>query len=166
MALRMTFGGSPCPSLWGQLPVDDEGKADIYLDDTIGIAPDINNNVQRVCYAIPLAIHTLARPTHNNDTLPRRDIISVKKLLAEGKMEETKNVLRWMINTRSLLIILPLNKHSKWSKDITDIISLKQVKHKQLETLIGRLDHTATFIPTMRHFLSHLRYALIRSSKP
>lgn len=129
MALRMTFGGSPCPALWGyiseimvdicniiihneywnpntlfdpilhtlppptslpddvpfyqakelavQILDDDAGKTDIYLNDTIRIAPDINNNVQKVCYAIPLAIHTLSRPTHDGNLIPRKDIILV-----------------------------------------------------------------------------------------
>jgi hypothetical protein len=170
MALQMTFGGAPCPSLWGYisetmadisnvliknkywdpnkvfdpisksippplslpedipfhpakelavpLPIDDEGKTDVYLDDTIGIAPDIEDYVTRVRYAIPLAIHTLARPTNNNDIIPRKDIISIKKLMAEGQMSETKIVLGWLLNTRTLSISLPLNKHTKWSKDI------------------------------------------------
>jgi hypothetical protein len=213
----MTFGGAPCPSLWGYisetmadisnvliknkywdpnivfdpisksippplslpedipfhsakelavpLPVDDEGKTDVYLDDTIGIAPDIENHVTRVSYAIPLAIHTLARPTNDNDIIPRKDIISIKKLMAEGQMSETKIVLGWLINTRTLSISLPLDKHKKWSKDIKDLLSSKRIKQKHLEVLIGRLDHTATVIPMLRHFLSRLRHALIRSTK-
>jgi hypothetical protein len=100
MALRMTFGGSPCPSMWGyisdttadicntlihnpswdhnklfdnlslpldkplhlsndiqfreakpmsvEIPPNDIGKVDIYIDDTIGLALDINDNVRRV----------------------------------------------------------------------------------------------------------------------
>jgi hypothetical protein len=131
IALRMTFGGSPCPSLWGyisdtvadicnalilnehcdhrilfdslshtvappnslpdtvpfhqakdlaiKVPINDIGKTEIYLDDTIGIAPDIGDNVHRVSYAIPLAIHSLARPCNSSDPLPRKDITSKKK---------------------------------------------------------------------------------------
>jgi len=114
MALRLTFGGSPCPNLlncisesgtdlanmliqnefWDHnilldplsskldlpdslpdkiqfsqtkelavsIPINDIGKADIYIDDTIGIALDKNDNVNRVSAAIPLAIHCLSRP--------------------------------------------------------------------------------------------------------
>ena len=98
MALRMTFGGSPCPAMWGyisdtlidisntlihnkhwnheslfdpislqinepkplpdsipfaqakeiyfDLPQNNIGISDIYIDDSIGIAPDIDNNVR------------------------------------------------------------------------------------------------------------------------
>ncbi len=39
------------------------------------------------------------------------------------------------------------------------------MKKKQLETLIGHLDHTATILPMLRHFMSRLRHALLRSTK-
>jgi hypothetical protein len=182
MAFWTTFGGSPCPSLWGYisetmadisnvliknkfwdpnkvfdplsttlpppsslpednpfhparelvvlLPIDYKGKTDVYLDDTIGIAPDLNDSVTRVSHAILLAIHTLARPTNGNDTIPRKDIISIKKLLAERQVAETKIVLGWLINTRSLSIPLLLDKHLKWSTDISDLpSSTKKPKH-------------------------------------
>jgi hypothetical protein len=167
MALRLTFGGSPCPSLWGiisetitdicnalisnkcwdheelydpisdqlletnnlpdsvpfhpakelsvTLPVNDTGLADIYIDDNIGVAPDIESNPRRVNRAIALAIHSVARPNDPSDPIPRNPIISRKKLLAEGKMDECKVVLGWMINTRSLSIALPSDKHMKWN---------------------------------------------------
>jgi hypothetical protein len=159
MALRMTFGGTPCPSMWGyisdtlaniansiihnefwdpsdlhvdisksladplplpvdikfhpaqqladHLPTNDIGKVDIYIDDSIGIALDIDDNPRRVSYAIPLVIHSIARAEDPLDPIPRKDIISLKKLLAEGHMEETKCILGWIINTRSLSISLP-----------------------------------------------------------
>jgi len=114
MALRMIFGGSPCPAMWGyisetladlcnsiiqnvncdhtclfdplsldidsplslpddlefhpaipltiKVPENDLGKVDIYLDDSIGIAPEIDDNATRVNQTIPLIIHALARP--------------------------------------------------------------------------------------------------------
>jgi hypothetical protein len=138
MALRMTFGGSPCPSLWGfisdtiadlsntliqnthwnhwtlfdqlsntldkplalpesipfhqtkhlsvNIPINDIGKVNIYIDDSIGIAPDLDDNVNRVSSAIPLVNHSMARPTNPSDKIPRKDIISLKKFLAEGRM--------------------------------------------------------------------------------
>jgi hypothetical protein len=130
MATQMTFGGSPCPSLWGiisesltylsnaiiqnrhwdhdtlfdsisdelnsplslpdsipfhpakelavTLPPNDLGKVNIYIDDSIGVTPDINNKTSHVSQAIPLAIRTLARPLNPSDIIPRKDIISSK----------------------------------------------------------------------------------------
>jgi hypothetical protein len=68
-------------------------KVDIYIDDTIGIAPDIEDNVSRVSKAIQLAIHSIACPLDSSDPLSRKDIISFKKFSAEGRMEETKIIL-------------------------------------------------------------------------
>jgi hypothetical protein len=131
MALQMTFGIAPCPSMRGyisdtlanvcnslihndywnhhtlvdplssslepplalpdsipfhqakslsvQIPFNVRGKVDIYIDDTIGIAPDIDDNISRVNKSIPLAIHTLAHPLDTLPIPPRKDIISLKK---------------------------------------------------------------------------------------
>ena len=56
-------------------------------------------------------------------------------------MDECKTVLGWFINTRTLTIALPPNKHKKWGTQIHDIIKAKQVSTKTLEVLIGRLNH-------------------------
>ncbi len=80
-------------------------------------------------------------------------------------MEESKTILGWIVNTRTLSIKLPPNKYSNWTSNISTIISSPRVKHKQLEVLVGHLDHTATIIPMLRHFLSRIHHALIRSSK-
>jgi hypothetical protein len=213
IVLRMTFGGAPCPSLWGyfsetitdvcntliqcsswdfmafsdetsskipnpislpnnipfaqakamavDIPVNDLGKVDVFIDDNIAITPDLNCNTTRVIRAIPLAIHSIARPVVSTDDIPRVDIISANKLQAEGTFEEVKIVLGWHINTRSLLISLPRDKHQKWSQDINKMISSRRTI---LESTIGRLNHTAGFIPMLRHFLGSLRQALFRSA--
>jgi hypothetical protein len=38
-------------------------------------------------------------------------------------MEESKQVLGWIISPRFLTIALPGEKHSKWTKDINNMIS-------------------------------------------
>ncbi len=143
MALQMTFGGAPCPSMWGyisdtladvcnsliqndywnhhtlvvplsrnieppldlpdsipfhpakplsiQIPHNDRGKVDIYIDDTIGIAPDIDDNVDRVSKSIPLAIHSLARPLDSLDAIPRNDIISLKNYRPRDEWRKPKS---------------------------------------------------------------------------
>jgi hypothetical protein len=216
MALRLTFGGAPCPAIWGYIsetiadlantliqnqhwdhhhlfdplseqvdhpislpdtipfhaakptsvfiPPNPLGKIDIYIDDTIGIAPDILDNVNRTSKSIPLAIHSIARPLDSSDIIPRKDIISLKKFSAEGRMEETKTILGWIINTRSLTISLPPDKHNRWTSDIKNILSSNKVRHKTLETLLGRLNHIATIYSPMRHFLGWIYQALFCAS--
>ncbi len=140
MALRMTFGGAPCPFLWGIIlesladianmlihkyplapfetlwqtttyprsPIhsiwihplssrqrtssfdasNNLGQVDLYIDDTIGITPNLQDNACRVSRAILLAIHTLARPICNKDIISWNDIISLKKYKAGGWMDK------------------------------------------------------------------------------
>ncbi len=62
------------------IPRNDIGKVDIYINDTIGIALDNQNNIQCISAVVPLAIHTIARPLDPLDTIPRKEIISLKKI--------------------------------------------------------------------------------------
>jgi hypothetical protein len=39
----------------------------------------------------------------------------MKKFLVEGSMEEVKHALGLVLNTRSLTIALPTDKHEKWT---------------------------------------------------
>jgi hypothetical protein len=183
IALWLTFGGSPCPAMWGivseiitdtcntLLHCEAWNHLDFYcqtpslLHDNIAVTVNLKDNPLRIIRAIPLAIHSIARPVDPNDDLPRVDIISSKKLKAEGTLEEIKTVLGWVINTRHLLISLPPDKHKKWSSDITKIIHSNKVSHTQLEPLIRRLNHVAGIIPMFRHFLGRLTQALYFSTK-
>ena len=145
MALRLTFGGKPCPSEWGcisepvanlatdilgcddwdpsslhspqqhlvpdtiflnaeipfaaardtivDIPAEDQGKCDVYIDDTIAIGPDIPNNTSRLAAAIPLAIHAFCRPLATAEPIKRDDPLALNKLLSEGALEEVKILL-------------------------------------------------------------------------
>ena len=208
MALRMTFGGCPCPSQFGciseticdlandliqckkwnhceifspnqhlvkpaycladtipfkqarelavDLPVNDLGSVDVYIDDMPPICPDIGDNAERCAAAVPLAVHLISRPTDPAEPIPRDDILSLKKLAGEGKMEEIKIILGWEINTRALTISLPEAKYVAWTRDISHLLQQSSVRAKTLETNIGHLNHVGFTIPMMRHFLNCL----------
>jgi hypothetical protein len=145
------------------IPIDDIGKADIYIDDTIGVALDIGDNANCVSAAIPLAIHTLACPLDPLDEIPREEIISLKKFSAEGRPSELKTVLGWIINSRSLSISLPMDKHNEWCHDINEILASGRVQKSIMEALIGQLNHVAYIMDMLRNFLSRLRMALQRT---
>ncbi len=150
MAFWLTFRGSPCPAMWGivseiitdtcntLLHCEARNHLDFYcqtlslLHDNIAVTVNLKDNPLRIIRAIPFAILSIAWPVDPNDDLPRVDIISSKKLKAEGTLEEIKTVLGWVINTRNLLISLPPDKHKKWSSDITKIIQSKKVSHTKL----------------------------------
>jgi len=148
-----------------QIPVKNVGKADIHINDTIGIALNKDDNVNRVCKAIPLAIHTMSRPLDSSDEIPRKEIIiSLKKLSAEGTPSEVKIVLGWTINTRNLRIYLPEDKYKTWTQEISIILTTEKVKKNNMETLIGRLNHISLLMEMLIHFMSHLRQALYRAT--
>jgi len=134
------------------IPMNNKGKTDVYIDDFISVTPDISDNCNRTSAATILAIRSLSRPLDNSDPIPRKDIISLKKFIAEGSLEETKIILGWKINSRALLISLPTEKPTKWKSDIDKLISSTRVTQKQLKVTLGRLNHLASIIPMMRHF--------------
>jgi hypothetical protein len=129
MALQMTFGGAPCPSLWGiisdtiadtcnslihnpywnhstlfyqlsntikepsllpdsidfalaqdiavEILTNDIAKIDMYIDDTIRIALNLEDNVGRVQNAAPLVFNSFARPLIKSESTHRLNLISL-----------------------------------------------------------------------------------------
>eukprot|EP00957_Ditylum_brightwellii_P146859 11180118-Ditylum_brightwellii.AAC.1 len=77
--------------------------------------------------------------------------------MAEGRLEEHKITLGWNLDTRRLLVSLPNDKYSDWSKETNHIISKRGIRGKELESTEGRLNHTAYVIPLGRHFLNRTR---------
>ena len=137
---------------------------DGFIDDLISIILDELDLPERGRNAVALALHTFFRPTNADDPVPRDDILSLRKLLAEGGLEETKMVLGWFIDTRRFIIKLARDKADRWILDIDDIITKisakEEVPTKELESLIGKLN-TASYIHTEgRFFMSRIRYCL------
>ena len=210
VALRLTFGGTPCPSLWCiiselctdlandllackdwdpleihsanahlipppcylddevpfapaeplqiDVPVALHGKADCYVDDIGSVCLDLNDNVERCRHAVPLAIDLLGRPIDATDSLPRDDLLAIKKLLGEGQLAERKTFTGWLVDTRRLQVSLPFGKFSVWSKSIQSILESNQSCQRDLAKLVGRLNHTCFIIPHARHFISRIRH--------
>ena len=210
MALRLTFGGKPCPSEWGSLaepvadlatdilncpewdpselhsplqskmpppvslhssipfgkakptivdiPDEDMGKVDVYLDDKIAIGPDLPGMIPRLSACILLAISVFFRPISPDKPIPRDDAAAPNKLIAEGGLSEVKLILGWLYDTRRLVVSLPPHKFTAWSTDIRTIITNTFATYAELDTLIGRLNHAAYVIPAARHFLSRIRH--------
>lgn len=144
------------------LPVNDKGLVEVYLDDIPPVCVDIGDNVDRCNAAVPLAVHLLGRAKHHDEPIPRDEILSIKKILGEGQMAETKVFLGWELNTRSLSIRLTDHKFEAWGRDISTLLAAKSVTIKFMHTTVGRLNHVAFLIPGARHFLSRLRAIVTR----
>jgi hypothetical protein len=224
LPLRLTFGGSACPSEWcvvselitdlanrilnhehwhtdivrpsladkvpptevlsNEIPfaqgrptlmadpsiLEETGRADVYVDDICTIGPLHNKEAEeKLRMATLLAIEAVGRP--NDGTCPsasitRENLVSLDKLHAEAGLSETKILLGWELDTRRLTVKLTQEKYDTWTKQIRDILASNgKTTKKVLESLIGRLNHAATIVPTARHFLSRLYRANSCASK-
>ena len=141
------------------VPVNPKGVTDVYIDDTVGLTVDVedSNNVMRLERALLLAIFTAARPKHPSEPIPREEMAALAKLLAEAGLEETKTILGWDFDFRRMLVSLPENKFTAWSKAISSILGNGVVTAKELEKNIGRLIHLGLVLPYVHHFMSRLR---------
>jgi hypothetical protein len=138
------------------IPINHRGIYDLYLDDVIGLTLDMpgTNNLERSAGAHLLAIAATARPSHDNEPIPRETMEAEAKLAAEASPEEIKLILGWLMDFRGLIVSLPANKYIAWSADIGKMLTSNSAKAKELETLIGRLGHLGMIIPFVYHFLS------------
>jgi hypothetical protein len=143
-----------------EIPPNDAGKCDVFLDDYLLATPDFGDQADRAAVLLPLIISLLARPPDTNDPLERETLLSLKKFLAEGCPEEEKLMLGWLMNTRKLLVQLPDNKLKNWTAAIKRILKTGKVSPKELDTIVGRLNHAAGILPVARHFMGRIRFFL------
>ena len=127
-------------------------KADVFLDDIVKAGLDTPSIRKRVQGAVALAVETISRKVHADEPLPRAALINKTKLAAEGRLEEKKIVLGWMLDTRRLTISLPEHKFLAWTNQIKDIIESRKTTSKVLETILGRLTNASSILPLARHF--------------
>jgi hypothetical protein len=223
LPLRLTFGGSACPSEWcvvSELVTDlanrildhehwdtktvfpslasnvppttlypttteyakarplaveliieenEVGRVDVYVDDicTIG-ALENEEQEQKLRYAALLAMECVGSPLTSNGTthpIVRDNIVSLDKLKAEAGLSEVKILLGWELDTRRLTVRLTQEKYVMWTTQLRGILSANgRMSKKVLESVIGRLNHTASIIPIARHFLSRLYYSNSKAS--
>ena len=147
------------------VPIDTPSKADVYIDDIITVSLASPMNDARASAAVPLSIHILGRPMSTNEPIQRDELMSIIKLQAEGQLEEYKTVLGWEINTRTLTIHIPTQKYKVWKDSINVLLHRRDSKHKELETLIGRLTHLSSVVPHILHFMNNLRSLCISAQK-
>jgi hypothetical protein len=144
------------------------GYIDNYLDDSFGMVLWLSkSDPQRVIKCQLLAIDVLGRPNTSHEPLPRNEMLSEKKMKAEGTPTEVLTILGWKLNTRAFTISLPTDKFEKYTRQITVILAepKKAKEKKELESLVGRIQHVASIIPASRHFTGRLNNALQRAKR-
>ena len=158
---------APGRPLLVDVPVDEQGKLDVFIDDVIGVQPVLEGGPppDRTAQATLLVIEVAGRPTDPaNDPLPRNDLLAIDKAAAEITPAEVALVLGWLIDTRSLLMSLPDDKYLAWKSDIERLLNrVLNIHFTELDTLIGRLQNVCFLIPQGNHYMSNLRAALARA---
>ena len=137
------------------------GGVDGYIDDGITVALDTPATVgliARARQAVAMAMFLVFRPLAKTlEAIARPDILSLRKMHAEGGLHELVTFLGWLIDTRRLTIALPEDKWLAYSKQIRACMAAHRISGKDLKTLVGRLNHVCFVIPDARHFMSRLR---------
>ena len=123
------------------IPIEDTGKFDVYIDDFIGITVDIANNKSRLEVAPCTVIHAVSNNPTSENHIPRDNMIEIDKCIAEGAIAEERICIGWILNTRELLVKLPEHKCKAWITDLKFFIKRISVNHNDLKSLIGKLEN-------------------------
>ena len=138
------------------IPINDKGCFDVYIDDFIGVTVDIGNNKERLKVAPGTVIQAIASVTDDELGVKRDLLIAQDKCEAEGAIAEERICLGWDLHTRSLLAQLPPHKCLAWSGDLQNFIDRKTISHDDLISLIGKLENVITIVTMMGHFMNNL----------
>ena len=74
-------------------------------------------------------------------------MVALEKLIAEWGLAETKIILGWLFNFRTLTVTLPEHECIAWSQEIKQMTKKRWTTKKQLESTIGRMGHVGFVIP-------------------
>ena len=138
------------------VPVKDKGSFDVFIDDFIGVTVDIGRNKNRLKMAPGTIIQAVSNTSDDDLGVKRDHFIARDKCEAEGAIAEERICLGWILDTRRLEIRLPTHKFIAWSCDIDKLLNHKTISHKDLLSLIGKLEHVITVIKMMGHFMNNL----------
>jgi len=142
-----------------EVPTSSTSFRDCFIDDIIDCHLDTEENRGRAGHIVQMAVHVMSRPHAGEDRepVPRKPLLGPDKLEAEGRSSERQIVLGWEIRTRDLKVALPNDKHIAWREDLVKMIGAAKASRKELESMIGRLNHASFVIPLSRHFLNEIR---------
>ena len=101
-------------------------------------------------------IHAVSNVTDDEISVKRDHFIARDKCEAEGAIAEECICLGWDLDTRSLLVMLPIQKYTAWSGDVNKLITRKTISHADLLSLIGKLENGITMVKMMDHFMNNL----------
>ena len=147
------------------MPDEDSGKADCFIDDIISCCVDIGDNLERLMTAPCTILHAVATNSSGDSSIKRDNLIADDKNEAEGGPEEVKICLGWTLDTRQLIVSLPLHKYKAWDAQIASVLSQKSVSEEVLASVLGRLENVAIIVSMLGHFLNNIRHLQLKAER-
>ena len=99
-----------------------------------------------------------ARPDNVNEPIPCKTMVAKDKLLAEGSLSETKMILGWLFNFRTLTVSLQNHKFIAWKAAIQKMITSKHTTSKDLDTIWLMVHQNSTIHNSQWHM--HERFGV------
>ena len=109
---------APARAMAVKVPTTLLGRGDCFLDDIIKVFLARWDIIKRNAASVPLAMHASMRPLAKDEPVPRKETISLTKLLLKGTPSELMILLGWLIDTRRLLLRLPKDKYERWKRKL------------------------------------------------
>ena len=98
---------------------------------------------------IQAVYHYADSPTH----IKIDKMISKDKWQAKGEISEEPIYIGWIINTRKILIYMPIHKYISWRGDVYYFLGRISISHKDLMSLIVELENSVTIVKMMGRFI-------------
>ena len=136
---------------------------EIYVDDFIAAAQGNHNALQRIRRVLSLCIDDVFRPLDHLDAAARKEPISVKKLKqGDAQWSTVKDVLGWIINTKTMTIHLTSRRTSRLRTLLFQHYprQRKRATIRDWQQLLGELRSMTLALPGARHLFSILQHTL------
>lgn len=134
------------------------GTFDVYMDDFIGLA---QGSLQRRTHLRSVMFHTIhqvLRKGSATDNPRRQEPISIKKLQkGDAHWDTKKTILGWDIDTIAQTIALPPHRAEKLKATLSIPTTVRRVKVKQWQQVLGELRSISLAIPGIRGLYSVLQ---------
>ena len=108
---------------------DTRDKVFYYFDNLI-TAGIFLSAWRRLAFMVAVIIDVFARSIHSNEPMKRDYLLLIKKLFAEGSLEEEKVILGWDLDFCRLTVALSEDKFEEWSADLAKVIKDEEITIK------------------------------------
>ena len=139
---------------------------DVYMDDFLGLAQGHPGLRERVRSTIFHSIDDVLRPNAPEDSIHRKEPISLSKLAkGDARWATRKILLGWIVDTVSETIELPEHRRLRFLSILENLQGRHRVSLKDWHKALGELRSMILAIPGGRGFFSTLQTGFTQSDK-